>query len=148
MRRSAGSSAANSSWTRQTWLGVLPPHQRSAQIQQTFMEHHLCARPVKRGNSETEGGQRKGSMKINKNEKTRGHRSGGKSGPKAGNGNEGGCGGIPGRRPLPPGLSPWVGEGGAPASPAATASLEPPRVCKARTLAHYCNYVALSLPGP
>jgi hypothetical protein len=40
------------------------------------------------------------------------------------------------------------GAGGAPASPAATALLEPRRVCRARTVAHYGNYVALNLPRP
>lgn len=40
------------------------------------------------------------------------------------------------------------GRGGVPASPAATASLEPRRVCRARAVAHYRNYVALNLPLP
>ena len=56
--------------------------------------------------------------------------------------------GVPAHRLVPNWRRSWVGEGGAPASPAATASLEPLRVCRARAVAHYCNYAALSLPRP
>lgn len=56
-----------------TWFRVLTPHQRSAWIQQTFIEHLLCARPVKRGNLEREGGGKERTLKRNKNEKKRVH---------------------------------------------------------------------------
>ena len=133
----------------------LTPHQRAALMQQTFIEHLLCALPGERGNSETErgGGKEKAEQKRNKNEKTRRHRTGRKPGPKAlsGGGGGHGCGrgGVPGQGgllPLP--MCPWVGAGGTPAWPAATASLEPWCVCKAGALAHYCNYAVLNLPEP